>query len=149
MSSKFHTVLHVEDDPNDVLLVQRAIRKAKLALQLTCVSDGELALAYLAGEEIYGDRERFPIPSLILLDLKIPRRSGLEVLQWLRSHPGLKRIPVAVLTSSRHERDIDAAYEAGANSYLVKPVGFDALLGLVELLHTYWFVLNQQPSLSI
>lgn len=146
MTSTVQTILHIEDDPNDVLLVQRAVRKANLAVNLAAIADGEIAIAYLGGDSIYRDRQRYPVPDLILLDLKIPRRSGLEVLAWMRQTPELKRIPVAVLTSSRHERDINEAYDAGANSYLVKPVGFDSLLEMIKLIHSYWLATNQRPT---
>lgn len=146
MTSKDHTLLHVEDDPNDVLLLQRAIRRASLPIAALSVPDGELAVAYLSGDGVYADRQQYPLPELVLLDLKIPRKSGLEVLSWIRGHPGLSRLPVAVLTSSRHERDMEQAYDRGANSYLVKPVGFDDLLELVRLVHAYWFSLNQRPG---
>src|SRR5687767_12659328 len=127
MSIITHSLLHVEDDPNDVLLLQRAIRRGNLPIAVLAVGDGETAIAYLNGDAGYEDRQRYPIPDLVLLDLKIPRKSGLEVLSWIRDHPALRRLPVAVLTSSRHDRDIEQAYDRGANSYLVKPVGFDAL----------------------
>jgi CheY-like chemotaxis protein len=142
-----YTILHVEDDPNDVLLVQRAFRKASLPAFLEAVHDGDKAVAYLIGEGIYKDRERYPLPSLLLLDLKIPRKSGLELLSWIRVHPEFKRLPVTILTSSRHERDINQAYETGANSYLVKPVGFDALVDMVKLINAYWIHLNEKPGL--
>lgn len=141
-----HHILHVEDDANDVLLVQRAFRKAAVPALLQSVQDGEAAVSYLSGAEIYADRDRFPLPHLVLLDLKIPRKSGLEVLAWLRQHPRLHRLPVAVLTSSRHEKDIHLAYDSGANSYLVKPVGFDALLEMVRMIDVYWLRLNEKPS---
>jgi DNA-binding response OmpR family regulator len=140
------TILLVEDDSNDVLLLERAVRKANLPLTLREVSDGELAMQYLSGEGAYADRARFPWPDLVLLDLKLPKRSGFEVLEWIRAQQACKRLPVAVLSSSRHHRDIDRAYDAGANSFLVKPVGFDTLLEMVTLLYRYWFGLNQSPS---
>jgi DNA-binding response OmpR family regulator len=147
MSVTRYNVLHIEDDINDVLLVQRAFRKASLPVALEAVNDGDKALAYLSGEDVYTDRLRYPIPSLVLLDLKIPRKSGLEVLTWIRSHPSWKRLPVTVLTSSRHEKDINLAYEIGANSYLVKPVGFDALVEMVRMINTYWLELNEMPAI--
>ena len=145
MSARYN-ILHVEDDFNDVLLVQRAFRKASLPVALESVNDGDKAVAYLSGEDIYFDRARFPIPSLMLLDLKIPRKSGLEVLQWVRGQPSWKRLPVAVLTSSRHDKDINLAYDIGANSYLVKPVGFDALVDMARMINEYWLELNQKPQ---
>ncbi len=147
MNKLQHFVLHIEDDPNDILLVQRAFKKANIPVALDSITDGDSAVAYLTGEAIYADRRRYPLPSLILLDLKIPRKSGLEVLCWIRHHPNLKRLPVTVLTSSKHDRDINLAYEGGANSYLVKPVGFDALLEMVKLIDLYWLRLNENPTL--
>ncbi len=143
-----HTLLLVEDKSNDVLLIRRALGKAGIANPLQVVGDGDQAVAYLAGDGPFADRERFPLPGVVLLDLKLPRRSGLEVLEWLRGQPGLKRLPVVVLTSSAESRDINRAYDLGANSYLVKPVDFDALLQLVKGLGLYWLVLNAGPEIG-
>src|SRR5581483_1794343 len=103
---------------------RRAFAKANVPNPLIIVGDGDAAIAYLAGVDGYADRTRFPLPALVLLDLKLPRRSGLEVLEWIRKQPGVRRIPVVVLTSSRQRPDVDCAYDLGANSYLVKPVEF-------------------------
>lgn len=143
-----YVILLVEDDPNDVLLIQRAFRKANLENPLQVVNDGEAAIHYLAGEGAYADRNQYPLPVLILLDLKLPRRSGFEVLEWLRDQPTLRRIPVVVLTSSRESPDVNWAYDLGANSYLVKPVGFDDLVEMVQTLGLYWMILNESPQLS-
>jgi CheY-like chemotaxis protein len=140
-------ILLVEDDPNDVLLLQRAFRKANLLNPLVVVGDGEQATAYLAGEGPYSDRDRFPLPIIVLLDLKLPRCSGLEVLAWLRDQPKLKRLPVVVLTASRESVDINTAYELGASSYLVKPVAFDNLVEMVKTLSLYWVILNEKPEM--
>ena len=113
-------LLLVEDDPDHVLLIQRALARASLVNPLKIVRDGDEAIAYLAGTGEYDDRTRFPIPSLVLLDLKLPRKSGLEVLEWIRGHEALKFLPVVVLTSSSESRDIERAYALGVNSYLVK-----------------------------
>ena len=139
-------MLLVEDDPNDILLIQRAFAKACLVNPLKVVRDGEEALNYLAGSGDFSDRGRFPLPSLILLDLKLPRKSGLEILQWLRQQPALKHIPVIVLTSSKESSDVSRAYDLGANSYLVKPVGFEGLLELVKSIGMYWLILNKTPE---
>lgn len=147
MSISPSLILHVEDDPNDVLLVERAFRKANVPVVLQAVNDGDAAVGYLVGENSYADRQRYPLPDLVLLDLKIPRKSGLEVLAWIRTHPELKRLPVAILTSSKHEKDINLAYETGANSYLVKPVGFDALLDMAKMIDQYWLRMNERPVL--
>ncbi len=141
-------LLHVEDDPNDVLLLQRAFRKANLPIAIQAVSDGDKAVAYLAGRDEYSDREKFPFPALVLLDLKMPRKSGLEVLAWMRSEAKLRRVVVVIFTSSKHDGDVDRAYDLGANSYLVKPVGFDRLLEIASLIHEYWFKQNERSPLA-
>lgn len=142
-----YTILLVEDDPNDVFLIQRAFRKANLANPIQVMKDGEAAVLYLSGQEPYADRDRYPLPMLMLLDLKLPRRSGLEVLEWLKQQPKLKRLPVVVLTSSREHTDLNRAYDLGANSYLVKPVAFDSLLNMVQTLNQYWLIINESPNL--
>jgi CheY-like chemotaxis protein len=139
-------VLLVEDDPDHVLLIQRAFSKANLVNPLRIVRDGEDAVAYLSGTGSYSDRSRHPLPSLILLDLKLPRKSGLEVLAWLRGDPSLKFTPVVVLTSSAETRDIEKAYALGVNSYLVKPVKFGDLLEMVKSIGMYWMILNRSAG---
>ena len=142
------TVLLVEDDPNDVLLIQRAFRRANLAHVIQTVEDGEEAVAYLSGKPPYADRDRYTLPTLMLLDLKLPRKSGLEVLHWVRQQDGLKRLPVVVLTSSRETADVNRAYDLGANSYLVKPVAFESLLEMVKALNLYWMILSERPEVG-
>ncbi len=141
------SILLVEDNPDDVALIQRAFRKANIANPLRVVTDGDAAVAYLAGTGEYADRARYPLPVLVLLDLKLPKRSGHEVLAWLRSQEGLRRLPVAVLTSSREAADVNRAYDLGANAYLQKPVGFEALHELVRTLNLFWLILNEKPDL--
>jgi len=138
----------VEDNPDDVILIQRAFRKAAIQAPVCVVTDGEQALAYLGGEDKYADRARYPMPACVLLDWKLPRKNGLEVLSWIRSRPEIRRLPVVVLTSSRENPDIEAAYDAGANSYLLKPVEFETLRELVASLGLYWLVLNVPPELT-
>lgn len=140
-------VLLVEDDPNDVLLVKRAFRKAGTNAPLHVVNDGQAAVDYLAGHGIYADRFAYPLPALLLLDLKLPRKSGHEVLEWLRNHGALNRMPVVVLTSSKESTDVNRAYDLGANSYLVKPVAFADLLKMAQTLDLYWLQLNEAPAL--
>jgi CheY-like chemotaxis protein len=148
MISDRPTILLVEDDPNDVLLIQRAFRKANLANPVQVATDGDEAVAYLEGQGEFVDRSAHPLPALVLLDLKLPRRSGLEVLEWMRAQPGLRRIPVAVLTSSRESIDVNRAYDLGANSYLVKPVGIESLIEMVKALDVYWLILNEPPEVG-
>lgn len=147
MNAGAFPILLVEDSPDDALLIQRAFRKANLANPVQLVRDGEEAVAYLSGAAPYEDRDRHPLPVFMLLDLKLPRRSGLEVLAWLRQESSLKRLPVVVLTSSRESVDVNRAYDLGVNSYLTKPVGFEALLEMVTNVNLYWLVLNQHPEL--
>lgn len=132
------TLLWVEDDPNDVFFFERALRKLGLGGRARFLRDGQEALDYLSGSGAFADRTAHPLPDLILLDLKLPRVSGFEVVTWLRSRPELRRIPVVVFTSSRERCDIDRAYDLGVNSYLVKPLSFEDLFALLKLLHGYW-----------
>lgn len=144
-----NSVLLVEDNTSDVFLVRRAFQKAQVGCLIQVVKDGEEAVAYLKGTGQYSDRERFPLPVLVLLDLKLPRRSGFEVLDWLRKQPALKRLPVVILTSSREVRDINKAYDFGANSYLVKMADPSSMTDLSRLIDRYWMALNQKPSMTI
>ena len=146
MSAESCTILLVEDDADDVLLIRRAFVKAGIHDSIEVVGDGEEAVDYLGGSGVYSVRERFPLPAIILLDLKLPRKSGFEVLEWIKAQPGLRRIPVVVLTGSEQRSDVNRAFDIGANSYLVKPVGFDALTGILKTLNVYWLLLNQRPD---
>lgn len=145
MSANHYAILLVEDDHNDVLLINRAFQKVNIANPIIVVNDGEQAVSYLAGREPYVDRA---LPMLVLLDLKLPRKSGHEVLEWLRQQPNLKRLPVVVLTASSESSDVNRAYDLGANSYLVKPVTFDALVEMVKTLNLYWLILNKRADVS-
>ncbi len=147
MNANAFPILLVEDSPDDALLIQRAFRKANMANPVQLVRDGEEAVAYLSGTPPWDDRERFPLPVFMLLDLKLPRRSGLEVLAWVRRESTVKRLPVVVLTSSRESVDVNRAYDLGVNSYLTKPVGFEALLEMVKSVNLYWLVLNEYPEI--
>ena len=142
-----YTILLVEDDPNDVFFIKRAFEKAKIVNPIYVVEDGEEAILYLEGQGKYTNREKFPVPFLILLDLKLPKKSGFEVLEWLKTKEKLKRIPVVVLTSSSESPDINRAYDLGANSYLVKPVSLDNLIEMVKVLELYWIILNKKPEI--
>jgi CheY-like chemotaxis protein len=141
-------ILVVEDNPNDILLLQRAFRKANIQNPLRIVNDGQSAIDYLAGEEPYADRRQHPLPGLLLLDLKLPRRSGHEILSWLRQQAGIGQMTTVVLSSSKESEDIDRAYAAGANSYLVKPVAFDELLTMIKTLNLYWLTFNETPNVK-
>lgn len=127
-------ILLAEDDPNDVFFMQRALAKAGVNLPLQVVKDGQEALDYLAGSGKYNDRIESPLPSLILLDLKMPFVSGFDVLAWIRSQPSLKDLPVIVLTSSAEERDRQRATELGAMAYFIKPPTREMVMEIAELL---------------
>lgn len=142
-------ILFVEDDTADARLVTRAFHKVGLQAVLVRLSNGDEALAYLSGKQPYQDRSTNPLPIIVLLDLKLPRRSGLEVLHWVRSsRDPLRRVPVVILSSSRQLSDINRAYDAGANSYLTKPETTEQLVALAEAFKTYWMRLNEKPALT-
>lgn len=128
------TILCVDDSSDDTLLLQRACRRAGVKFVLQSVDDGDKAIAYLSGMESYSDRKTYPIPTLLLLDLKMPTRTGFEVLDWLRQHPDYKTLPVAVFTSSQHDSDVRDAYLKGANCFLTKPVDYSQLVEFVKAL---------------
>jgi CheY-like chemotaxis protein len=132
------TVLLVEDDLNDIFLVKRAFKMANLANPLQVVTDGVEAVQYMIGEGRYADREAHPLPHLIVMDLKMPRKNGLEVLEWLKKDGQLKRIPVVIVSSSDQPGDINRAYELGANAYMVKPVDFQSVENLFQSIIHYW-----------
>lgn len=147
MSSE-NTILLVEDNPKDVFLIQRAFRKAEIMTPLKVVSDGDAAVQYLAGETPYCDRATYPIPVLVLLDLKLPRRSGAEVLSWIRQESNLQRLPVVALTSSREYSDVNRIYDLGANAYIVKPPDFDQLVHILKTLNLHWITYNEKPQMG-
>lgn len=121
------TILVVDDDDNDRYFVQWAFKKAKSPAQLQFAIDGEDAIAYISGIGKYQDRGRFPLPALILLDLKMPKVTGFELLQWLKARDGLRRLPVTVLSSSPLHGDMRRAFELGANAFVVKPIPVDQI----------------------
>lgn len=141
-----HTILLVEDTPDDVFFLQNALQKAGIHVPMQVVADGQEALRYLEGEGMYADRAKYPMPSLVLLDLQLPYVPGLKVLQEIRRQNHLRKIIVVVLTSSSAASDIEQAYELGANSYLVKPSSNEERRELVQLLQRYWLSLNRGPA---
>jgi CheY-like chemotaxis protein len=132
------TVLHIDDDPNDSELLRAAALKAKARFALRNAEDGDQAIAYLTGTGQYADRRLHPLPQLVLLDLKMPRATGFEILCWLKSQPNLRHIPVVVLSGSQLQEDMHQAYAIGANSYIVKPLGFEALVGFIRNIAAIW-----------
>src|SRR5215475_4585873 len=139
-------MLVAEDRDEDVDILRLACKRAKVSLPLFFVRDGEEVLEYLKGEGRYTDRASHPLPQLLLLDLRMPRLDGFEVLQWLRLQPGLRRLLVIVFTCSELPEDVNRAFELGANSYLVKPVDLMKLEETVRYLDTYWVKLNVCPD---
>ena len=131
-------VLVAEDNPDDALLLRRALEKAGIVARVKIVADGEEMLLYLEGRGAYANRATSPMPSLIILDLKMPRKSGLEVLKWIDEHPDVAVVPTIVLSSSNLEQDVRTAYGLGANTYFVKPTTFDELVETMRMLETYW-----------
>ncbi len=132
-------VLLAEDEEHDVFLMERAFRLSEIANPLVAVSDGQEAIWYLEGSGRYSDRSRFPRPCLLLLDLKMPMIDGFDVLKWIQAQPALREnLPIMVLSSSDHESDVRKAFELGAIDYLVKPMDFNGLLGLVRDLKRSW-----------
>jgi two-component system response regulator len=141
-------ILLVEDNRMDVELTLDAFHEAKLLNTIHVASNGQEALDYLFGRGAYADRNKFPMPNLVLLDLKLPGIDGFEVLRQIKSTPILKRLPVVILTSSKEEGDRALSYDRGANSYLVKPVSFDGFMGVVRQIEGYWLSLNVAPPES-
>lgn len=136
----------VEDNPNDAEMALRALKKNNLTNQVLVVGDGEEALDFLFAKGKFSNRNRATRPKIVLLDLKLPKIDGLEVLREIKSNPSTKMIPVIVLTSSKEESDIVESYMLGVNSYIVKPVDFDKFVDAVREIGLYWLLLNQNPS---
>ena len=142
-------ILLVEDNPDDIELTLRAFRKSNIANDVVVVRDGVEALDYLFATGQYADRDPDALPQVVLLDLKLPRVDGLEVLQRVRAHPKTKLLPVVILTSSTEERDLLNGYSLGANSYVRKPVDFEQFADSVKQLGLYWLVLNQRAPSTV
>ena len=132
------TILLAEDDANHVLLFSRAFKKAGFANPLRVVVDGEEAIDYLKGQGKYADREQFPAPQILVLDLKMPRVGGLEVIHWVRQQPAMKHLPIIVLTTSSQDWEVTLAYRAGANSFLVKAMDVERFIQQIKELGEYW-----------
>lgn len=139
------TLLLAEDDPDDRILVKDALEEGRLSVDLRSVEDGEELMDYLRHRGRYADLEESPYPSLILLDLKMPRKSGYQALEEIKGDPDLRRIPVVVLTTSKAEEDIVRAYESGANSFIIKPTNFGALVEAIKTLGRYWYEVVALP----
>ncbi|MBA4373309.1 MAG: two-component system response regulator [Thermodesulfovibrio sp.] len=142
---KTKIILLVEDNPDDVTLTLRALKKSNIMNEVVVAQDGVEALDYLFGAGKYSDRDTRILPQVVLLDLKMPRMDGLEVLQRVRSDERTKLLPVVMLTTSSEDRDRIESYKLGANSYIRKPVDFEQFVSAVHQLGLYWLVLNEAP----
>ncbi len=140
------TILLAEDSENDITLLLRAFERAHLANPVQVVRDGQEAIAYLNGEGHYSDRERYPLPYILLLDLDMPRKNGFQVLEWVRARPSFIGLEIVILTSSQDSRDLVKTFERGAASYLVKSPGFEDLMDMVKRLGCYLVLTNQKPE---
>ncbi|MBL9188447.1 MAG: response regulator [Opitutaceae bacterium] len=142
-------ILLVEDNPQDLELTLRSLQKAKVSNRIRVARDGAEALEFIFGEGPHAGRKVEDAPKLILLDLKLPRIDGLEVLKRIKADRRTHAIPVVVLTSSREQRDVVESYDLGVNSYIVKPVNFEKFAEAVRDLGVYWLLLNQPPKLTV
>jgi CheY-like chemotaxis protein len=147
--AELQPVLLIEDEKTDVILISEAFERAGVQNPILSVSHGDEALALLEGVGEYKDRTKYPLPAFILLDLKIPGMHGLQLLKWIRSRKDLRVIPVVILTNSADPTDIKSAYEAGANSYLLKPGDRKEIWRIVELIQNYWLGHNVTPPLVL
>ena len=145
MSNNEVEILLVEDNINDAELTIRALNKVNLANNLVHVKDGEEALDFIFGKGVFADRDTHCRPKVILLDIKMPKVDGIEVLRQIKSNEATKTIPVVIMTSSREEQDIITSYKLGVNSYVVKPVNFEAFAKAISDLGLYWLIINQPP----
>jgi CheY-like chemotaxis protein len=144
VSDRLPEILIAEDNPNDIELTLEALAVHNLANNVAVARDGVEAMDYLRREGRFADRPPGD-PAVLLLDIKMPRKDGIEVLREVRSDPALRRLPVVILTSSREEQDIVASYDLGVNAYVVKPVDFDSFMNAVESLGVFWALINEQP----
>ena len=135
-------ILLVEDRPDEVELMKQALHQAGITNPLRMISDGAEVIAYFEGRDRFADRNFWPLPRLVLLDLKLPNRTGLDIVKWMKNHERLKKIPVVMVTSSREPSDMDKAYSAGVNSYLVKPTSFRAFVDTMKITASYWIHYN-------
>jgi CheY-like chemotaxis protein len=146
--SETAVILLVEDRDDDIVLAEKALKRAFVTNPLRVVKDGSEAISYLSGQGRYSSRIEYPLPSLILLDLKLPGLDGFEVLKWIREQPQTRTIPVVVLTSSDQIRDVNRAYALGANSFLVKPLDFEQYIGLGKFLREHWIKSGASQTLA-
>jgi len=142
------TILIVDDDENDIFFAKRAFTEINVHCTFQVLKNGQEAVDYLSGQGPYADRQKFPLPMMILMDLKMPVMDGFQVLEWLRSRPGIKVIPTLVFSSSDIPSDITRAYELGANSFMTKSVTYDGLLLKLQTLSQYWLEHCKHPNVG-
>jgi CheY-like chemotaxis protein len=140
------SILLIEDDPNDAALIRRALRKLNLSTDLTVIEDGDAAIRWFQEKASAAPEKKTNWPWIVLLDIKMPRMTGMEVLAWVRRQSRFCHLPVIAFTSSREPADIAQAYRLGVNSYLVKPLSFDQLKETIRMMHHYWMDLNERPD---
>ncbi|HLH61852.1 MAG TPA: response regulator [Ktedonobacteraceae bacterium] len=138
-------ILMADDDEDDILLTQKALRQGKLLNELYCVRDGEELLDYLFHRGAYADKQKAPRPGVILLDLNMPRKDGREALKEIKAHPDVNDIPIVVFTTSKAEEDIYRSYKLGVNSFVTKPVTFERLIEVMQMIGKYWFEIVTLP----
>lgn len=143
---KPYHILLAEDDENEVFFVRESFKKAGIVNPLEVVKNGQEAMDYLSGEGQYADRSRFPLPCLIILDLQMPRRTGIDVLEWLRAQPDLRCLPVIIHSGSSQESDVDKLYQRGANAFVVKPGSMIERIDLATHIKGFWLRFNEPPS---
>lgn len=141
------TVLLVDDSENDMFLMRAAFEKAEFKITLQAVANGQEAISYLAGEGVYSDREKYGLPTLMILDLNMPLKNGFEVLAWVRVHPSFTSLPVIVMTASNRQEDVKKAFDLGASAYLVKPISIQDLGEMIGCLR-FWLRINHFPPLN-
>jgi CheY-like chemotaxis protein len=141
-------ILVAEDDEAHVALLQRAFRLAGVVGPIHFVSDGDETVAYLKGEDKFARRDEFPLPDLLLLDLNMPRKDGFQVIQWIRHQPELAALRIVVLTTSDALRDINKAYQLGANSFLTKPLVFTDFMDTIQAMYHFWMAISKTPDIE-
>lgn len=140
------TILLVDNNPSSELLLQEVMNGSSIAQPIQSVRNGEEAIHYLEGKGRFHDREVYPFPRVLILDLKMPKISGFELLKWVRSHANWRRLPVIIFTCSQDRRDMTKAYDLGANSYLLKPSKWDDLVATLRTIQTYWTLFSEKPE---
>ncbi len=146
---KIYHILLAEDDENEVFFVRESFKQAGIANPLEVVGNGQEAIDYLSGAGPYADRKRYPLPCLVILDLQMPRRTGMEVLEWLRGQSDLRCLPVIIHSGSAQESDVDQLYQHGANAFVVKPASMEDRIELAKHIQGFWLRFNEPPSLCV